>query len=133
VSSTARRLKLRRPDVCATCWRSLRAGETAIWDSARRHARCVACDPASPPPTPPPLPDTVRDSAAGSSARREYERRRGNRKARVRERFGALGGVVLAISGEPQHQRAWARGAEGEVKLARKLEHWTAEHGVVLL
>jgi hypothetical protein len=40
---------------------------------------------------------------------------------------------VPAVSGEPQHQQAWARGAEGEVKLARKLERWTAEHGVVLL
>jgi hypothetical protein len=41
--------------------------------------------------------------------------------------------VVLAVGGEPQHQRAWARGAEGEVALARKLENWTADHGVVLL
>ena len=40
---------------------------------------------------------------------------------------------MLAVSGEPQHQRAWARGAEGEEKLARKLERWTNEHGVVLL
>jgi hypothetical protein len=70
---------------------------------------------------------------AGVSARREYERRRSNRTVRVRERFGVLGGVVLAVSGEPQHQRAWARGAAGEVRLAGKLERWTADHGVVLL
>jgi hypothetical protein len=83
---------------------------------------------------PPPLPGTVaRSSTPGSSARREYERRRANREARFRERFGPLGGLLLAIGGEPQHQRAWARGAEGEVKLARKLERWTAEHGVVLM
>jgi hypothetical protein len=39
----------------------------------------------------------------------------------------------LALSSEPQHQRAWARGAEGEVTLARKLERWTPDRGVVLL
>lgn len=51
----------------------------------------------------------------------------------MRERFGALSGVVLAFSGSPQHEQAWARGAEGEVKLARELERRTAQHGVVLL
>jgi hypothetical protein len=48
-------------------------------------------------------------------------------------RFGVLGGVVLAVSREPQHQRAWACGAASEVKLAGTLERWTADHGVVLL
>ena len=126
MSSTARRLKLRRPDTCAVCMRSLDAGETAIWDADQRHARCLACD-VEPPPAPAP-------SKAGASARREYERRRGNREARVRGRLGnTLGGIVLAVTDEPQHQRAWARGAEGEVKLARKLERWTSDGGVILL
>ncbi len=79
------------------------------------------------------MPDAAVESVAGASARREYERRRGNREARVRDRLGPLGGVVLAVSSGPQHEQAWARGAEGEVKLARKLERWTAGHGVVLL
>ena len=125
VSAGTRHLKLRRPDTCAVCTRPLPAGVLAVWDPARRETRCVACEPA--PPSPPEA------SAAGASARREYERRRANREARVRERYGALGGLVLAVGGEPQHQRAWARGAEGEVALARKLENWTADHGVVLL
>ena len=128
MSSTVRRLKLRRPDTCAVCATSLNAGEVAIWDAERRHTRCIGCEPVPPLPEPP-----SERSEAGASAQREYERRRANREARVRERFGSLGGVVLAVSGEPQHQRAWARGAEGEVKLACKLEKWTAEHGVVLL
>ena len=125
MSSSTRRQKLRRPATCATCARALLAGELAVWDSSRRQASCLSCEPATVAPPEP--------SEAGASASREYERRRANREARVRERFGALGGVVLAVSGEPQHQRAWARGAEGEVKLAHKLEKWTAEHGVVLL
>jgi hypothetical protein len=128
VSSSARRLKLRRPETCAVCGCCLKAGEVAIWDAERRHAQCVGCDSARPLTEPPP-----EHSEAGASARREYERRRANRETRVRGTLGPLGGVVLAVGGEPQHQRAWASGAEGEVKLARKLEKWTAEHGVVLL
>lgn len=132
MSPTARRLKLRRSGTCAICTQSLSAGEMAIWDSARRHARCLGCEPESL-PSPPPSPADASVSEAGASARREYERRRADREARVRERFGALGGVVLALSDEPQHQRAWARGAEGEAALARNLERWAADHGVVLL
>ena len=51
----------------------------------------------------------------------------------MRERLGPLSGVVLALCSAPQHEQAWARGAEGEVKLARKLERWTAGHGLLLL
>jgi hypothetical protein len=129
MSSTSRQLKLRRADRCAVCARELAAGETVIWDSARRHARCLGCEPASAPAAS----DAPSESVAGASARREYERRRGNREARVRERLGPLSGVVLAVSSGPQHEQAWARGAEGEAKLARKLERWTAGHGVALL
>jgi hypothetical protein len=51
----------------------------------------------------------------------------------VRDRLGPLAGVALALAGEPAHQRAWARGAVGEIKLAEKLERGTAGSGVVLL
>jgi hypothetical protein len=130
VASTVRQLKLRRSDRCASCEAELPAGTIAVWDSARREARCLACEPrpASVPPPPVPL-----ESTPGGSARREYDRRRQRRDARVRERLGPFAGVVLALAGEPTHQRAWATGAEGEVKLAEKLERWTAEAGVVLL
>jgi hypothetical protein len=59
---------------------------------------------------------------AGASAEREYERRKAARDARVKGRLGdILGGVVLAITDEPQSTRAWARGASGEQKLAEAL------------
>lgn len=51
----------------------------------------------------------------------------------MRERFGVLGGAVLSVTGEPSHQRAWARGADGEEKLARTLERRTEGAGVFLL
>lgn len=59
---------------------------------------------------------------AGGSARREYERRVAGREARVKDRFGRrLGGVILALSDEPQSTRAWARGSQGEQELAQTL------------
>lgn len=59
---------------------------------------------------------------AGGSARREYERRKANRETRVKGKFGRLGGVVLALTDDPQSTRAWASGARGEEKLAAALE-----------
>lgn len=58
---------------------------------------------------------------AGTSAEREYERRRDNREQRVREKYPRIGGALLAIAGEPQHQRAWKQGAAGERAVAKRL------------
>lgn len=130
MASGTRQLKLRRPDRCASCKTELPAGELALWDAARREVRCIGCEDSriSAPP-----PSVLLESAPGASARREYERRRTRREERVRERLGPLAGVALALAGEPAHQRSWAKGAFGEVKLAEKLERWTADAGVVLL
>jgi hypothetical protein len=123
MASAARHITLRRPDRCAWCSSELAVGERAIWDPGVRQAHCLACEPWSAPNT----------SVAGASAQREYQRRRDIRKARARDRYGALGAAAASISSGPQHERAWARGAEGEAKLARTLEQRTAGHGVVLL
>ena len=69
---------------------------------------------------------------AGASARREYERRRGNRERRVREKHPHIGGLMLALADDPTHETAWARGARGEERVAELL----AKHlnpGVVVL
>lgn len=59
---------------------------------------------------------------AGGSAQREHDRRAAKREAATRERFGnRLGGVVLALTDEPQSTRAWAKGARGERELAAAL------------
>jgi hypothetical protein len=130
MATESRRLRLRRADQCATCEIELPVGTIALWDAARREVRCIYCGPQPGSVLPPP---ELLKSAAGASARREYERRRASREARVRDRLGPIAPLALAVVGEPAHQRAWARGAVGEVKLAAKLEHWTAEAGVVLL
>src|SRR5438132_490489 len=44
---------------------------------------------------------------AGRSAMGEFERRHAGREARIRERWGRLAGLVLALSDDPQSTRAW--------------------------
>lgn len=75
---------------------------------------------------------SVESGVAGSSARREYARRSANRDQRVRSAHPRLGGLILALTDEPQSTRAWARGAVGEEKLAQALAPLTLR-GVTLL
>ena len=63
-----------------------------------------------------------RPSAAGGSARREYERLKARREAHVRARHPRLGGLILAVTDEPQTTTNWAVGAEGERKLGAGLD-----------
>ncbi|MDO8381833.1 MAG: nuclease-related domain-containing protein, partial [Microbacterium sp.] len=59
---------------------------------------------------------------AGGSARREYERRKTGREQRIRANHPKLGGLILALSDDPQSTRAWERGAIGEELLAERLK-----------
>lgn len=72
------------------------------------------------------------DGVAGGSARREHARRRASREQRVRERHPVIGGALLALVGEPEHERSWLRGAEGEERAARELERRVAGKVVLL-
>ena len=74
----------------------------------------------------------VASGTAGASARREHERRVAKRDARIRAAYPRLGGLILAVSDEPQSIRAWERGAVGEEKLARSLDG-LIERGVRVL
>jgi hypothetical protein len=67
----------------------------------------------------------------GASGRREFERRRSAREARTREAHPHIGGLLLALQEAPQHEIAWARGAEGEARVAASLAK-RVQAGVVL-
>ena len=58
---------------------------------------------------------------AGRSALGEYERRHAKREQQIRQRWGRLAGLKLALSEDPQSTRAWQRGSVGESKLAQSL------------
>lgn len=69
----------------------------------------------------------------GASAEREYRRRRDNREARVRRRHPRIGGLLLALNGSPQHERAFEQGRLGEETVARSLERRLAGGPAALL
>jgi hypothetical protein len=74
----------------------------------------------------------VHAGTAGASARREHARRRSNRERRVRERHPRIGAVLLAVGGEPAHERGWERGAAAEEHVARVLAKRVRPDVVVL-
>lgn len=68
------------------------------------------------------------DGTAGASARREHERRKARREERTRAQHPRVGELLLAVRGEPQHELAWVRGAQGEELVAAALaKRCTAE------
>lgn len=80
----------------------------------------------------PEQPPPVETGVAGGSAKAEYQRRVARREQRVRERHPKLGGLILALTDEPQHARAWASGAVGEQRVGAKLDGLDGD-GVLVL
>ncbi|MEI2671103.1 MAG: nuclease-related domain-containing protein [Marmoricola sp.] len=78
--------------------------------------------------------EAVPDDAgtAGSSARREYERRKAKDEERLRQKWGKLGGIAVALSDEKQSTKAWATGAVGEERLGARLDSLVSESIAVL-
>jgi hypothetical protein len=118
----AKRLKLRRADACTVCRVELSVGTVASWDREARTITCVSCvDGGDASPAVKDQPPALDDDGAGqpgASLAREYERRRGNRERRVREAHPHIGGLILAWNGEPQHQKAFRQGEQGEIAVA---------------
>lgn len=108
-----KRMRLRYAGTCRLCRTSLPAGADAVYERQLRTVRCVQCH-TEPAETTPDI--------AGASARREYERRKQNREERIRSKHPKLGGLILALSDDPQSTRAWERGAVGEEMLAARLK-----------
>lgn len=104
-------MRLRYAGRCAGCRRELAAGTVAMYDKDAKTVQCVDC--AGVP---------VVSGQAGGSAAREYQRRHDARENRIRAAHPKLGGLILALSDEPQSTTAWATGARGEQKLAGWLD-----------
>jgi hypothetical protein len=69
---------------------------------------------------------------AGGSTMREYERRQRTREERIRQRWGQLGGLILALTSDPTTTRVWQRGSLGESKLAAALGKLDRDDVIVL-
>ena len=129
-------MRLRYPGHCRTCAASLPAGQWAVYHREAKQVECLACQEQSTPALDAePASTLAADSTlpiaepapgqAGASARREYQRRAAQRADRTRSAHPRLGGLILALSEEPQSTRAWLRGAVGEEMLGRRLDGLT--------
>jgi hypothetical protein len=105
-------LRLRYPATCAACGTKLARHTDAFRDPETKAITCVSCAPAGP---------EIDRGTAGASAAREWRRRHARRESEVRDRFGRLGGLVLAVTDDPQSTRAWAVGSNGESLLGKQL------------
>lgn len=100
-----KRMRLRYAGACRVCDIELPAKTDAIYERRTKTVRCLNHDiSAAEPlgvngPTDPGTP--------GASARREFERRERSRERRIREKHPRLGGLIHAISDEPQSTKAW--------------------------
>jgi hypothetical protein len=128
----------------------IRKGAQAHWDADARNVTCLRCLPATGVPAAAkarerdeaPVEPTVVESESvaeidrgdpGASAVREHRRRRANREARTRSRHPLIGGAILALSGTPQHERAWDTGGRGEQIVGRSLDSRTAKGPTIIL
>lgn len=135
--STSKVMRLRYAGTCRDCASGLDAGTSAVYDRVTRTVQCLACrdagsapeDQASAPVVPAGEPDPIAAGTAGASARREHERRAAQREGRIREAHPHLGGLILAVTDDPQSTTAWAQGARGEELLGARLDG-LADEGV---
>ncbi len=138
-----RDLKLRYAATCSRCATSLSPGDRGWWNSESRIATCTAChrldaDLSQSSPIAPSefltdvLPALTSMGAPGRSAQLEYLQRRQRRESRIEQKWGHLSGVVKFLSDDPQSTRAWAKGSEGERKLAAHLTRTIGEKVIVL-
>lgn len=119
-------MPLRYSGTCRVCGAALPAGFAAVYERDSKSVRCLEC-----PRTAGEMgtvatdttgeTDTVDTGVAGGSARREHERRQQKREQRIRADHPKLGGLILALTDDPQSTRAWERGAIGEEMLAERL------------
>jgi hypothetical protein len=125
-------IRLRYRASCSVCGAELPPRSEARWDSQAKRATCRTCAertdgstedvPAADVPEGSGGTEELQRGVAGASAARRYERLRERRDQQVRERFGRLSRVYLALTNEPQSTRAWATGSEGERALGRYLD-----------
>jgi hypothetical protein len=147
-----RQMRLRYEGACVSCRAALPAGTLAVYDRGSKAVTCLTCvaggsslpsandqmlstslgeldDPAARPEQ---VVAEIFAGVAGSSARREHDRRSNKRETRIRETHPVLGGLILALSGDPQSTKAWAVGAQGEERLGRRLDGLVGERIRVL-
>ena len=119
-------MRLRYAGACRVCSGELPKGSDAVYERTTKSVRCVSCvvpnaAAAEPATQTERAAEDVDSGVPGASARREFELRHTRREERVRSKHKRLGGVILALSDDPQSTRAWDTGAVGEERLGARL------------
>jgi hypothetical protein len=120
-----KRMRLRYSGTCRVCSVELPAKAEAIYERSSKTVRCPTHDEATD-ASPEPL-EEVDSGSPGASARREFERRKAQREERTRTKHPRLGGLILALSDDPQSTRAWDTGALGEERLGNRLNELASD------
>jgi hypothetical protein len=121
-----KRMRLRFAGTCRVCGGDLPAKTLAVYERPTRTVRCLEHVETVAPEEP------VDVGTPGASARREFDRRRAGREKRVRERHPRIGGLLHALSNEPQTTTAWDTGALGEERLGARLNELSSDRLRVL-
>ncbi len=118
-------MRLRYSGTSRVCSAELTAKAEAIYERSSKTVRCLTHDEATD-ASPEPL-EEVDSGSPGASARREFERRKAKREERTRTKHPKLGGLILALSDDPQSTRAWDTGALGEERLGNRLNELASD------
>lgn len=138
VATGDKRMLLRYAGTCRICGTELPARTEAIYERPTKTVRCtshsegggwsiVTVSEGSASEA-----EALESGTPGASARREFERRAAKREERVRAQHPKLGGLILALSDDPQSTRAWDVGAAGEERLGRRLNELASDSFRVL-
>lgn len=126
-----RRMRLRYAGTCRVCGAELEVNALAIYERSTRTGRCLDCSNAASEleaPVCAPNPHGAVDvGSPGASARREFERRQGKREVIIRSKHPKIGGLILALSSDPQSTKAWDVGAVGEERVGTRLNELASE------
>ena len=120
-----KRMRLRYAGVCRVCDVALPAKTDAIYERSTKTVRCPSHDIST--ADLPGMDESVDPGTPGRSARREFERREQNRERRIREKHPRLGGLIHALSDEPQSTKACDTGAVGEERLGSRLNELASD------
>lgn len=118
-------MRLRYAGTCRVCGVALPAKTEAIYERPSKTVRCVAHNRSE--AEPPADVRAVEAGTPGASARREFERRRATREERIRTKHPKLGGLIHALSDDPQSTKAWDTGALGEERLGNRLNELASD------
>lgn len=126
-----KQMRLRYAGTCRVCGAALDVRTVAIYERSTKTVRCLDCSGVAPEveaSISAPDPHLAVDvGSPGASARREFERRRGKREERIRSKHPKIGGLILALSDDPQSTKAWDVGAVGEEQVGARLNELASE------